>query len=143
MIREAMMIRFAAALLFPLAITVHLAAATNCDPLPTLALSDVRTRPIGDHVQSDRVLDGTAFIDELPLVFAEVRLYSGTKLIQLTTTDGEGHFLLENLSLGRYTLTLENLGSFRLEVTRPSFPQQFFYSFGKYHGCLSWGADSN
>jgi hypothetical protein len=138
-----MLIPFTATMLLFLAVTVHWARAANCDPLPVVPIAGVRTTLVGDHVRTDRVLDGTASIEELPLVFAEVRLYSGKKLVQVTATDAQGHFLLEDLPLGRYTLTLENLGSFRIEVTRRHFPQQVYYGFSKYHGCLGWGADSD
>jgi hypothetical protein len=130
-------------MLASLVVTAPLAAGTNCDPLPTLEISDVRTILIGDSLRKERAIDGTASKDSEPLRFAEVRLYSGKKLVQRTTADEHGHFLLENLLLGRYTLSFEGMGSFSIEVTPPRFSQQSYYDFSSRHGCLSWGETSD
>ena len=135
--------RLTISMLASLAVTEPLAAGTSCDPLPRLEISDVRAILIGDTLRKDRVIDGTACKDSEPLRSAEVRLYSGKKLIQHTTTDAHGHFLLENLRLGRYTLWFEGLGSFGIEVALPSISQQAFYAFTSRHGCLSWGYSSD
>jgi hypothetical protein len=135
--------RLAVAMLASLVVTVRLGAGTKCDPLPTLQISDVRTTLIGDTLRKDRVIDGTASKDSEPLRFAQVRLSSGKKLVQRTTTDAQGHFLLENLPLGRYTLSFEGVGIFTIEVTPPRFSQQFYYNFSSLHGCLSWGETTN
>jgi len=132
-----------AVVLASLVVTARLAAGAKCDPLPTLQISDVRTTLIGDTLLKDRVIDGTAFKDSDPLRFAVVRLTSGTKLVQRTTTDAQGHFLLDKLALGRYTLSFEGMGSFSIEVTPPRFSQQFYYNFSSRHGCLSWGETSD
>jgi hypothetical protein len=133
----------AVAVLASLVVTARLPAGTKCDPLPILQISDVRTTLIGDTLKKDRVIDGTASKDSEPLRFVEVRLNSGKKLVQRTTTDAQGHFLLDKLPLGRYTLSFEGLGSFRIEVTPPRFSQQFYYNFSSRQGCLSWGETSN
>ena len=130
-------------MLASLVVTARLAAETKCDPLPTVQISDVRTTLIGDTLRKDRVIDGTASKDSEPLPFAEVRLNSGKKLVQRTTTDAHGHFLLENLPLGRYSLSFEGMGSFSIEVTPPRFSQQYYYSFSSVHGCLSWGENTD
>jgi hypothetical protein len=134
--------RLAIAMLASLVVTARL-AGTKCDPLPTLQISDVRTTLIGHTLRKDRVIDGTASKDSEPLPFAEVRLNSGKKLVQRTTTDAQGHFLLESIPLGRYSLSFEGMGSFSIEVTPPRFSQQYYYSFSSVHGCLSWGEITN
>jgi hypothetical protein len=138
-----MNIRFTVLMPMALLVTSSLAAATGCDPLPTLQISDVRTTLIGGILREDRVIDGTASKDSEPLRFAKVRLYAGKKLVQRTTTDLHGHFLLENLAPGRYTLSLEGMGRFSIEVTAPRFSQQFYYGFGSLRGCLSWGFNTD
>jgi hypothetical protein len=135
--------RLAGAMLASLVVTARLAAGMKCDPLPTLQISDVRTTLIGDTLRKDRVIDGTASKDSEPLPLAEVRLNSGKKSVQRTTTDAHGHFLLENLRLGHYTLSFEGLGSFSIDVTPARFSQQSYYNFSSLHGCLSWGETSN
>ena len=134
-----MIIRIAASALFSLAAAALVAAGPKCDPLAVLQISDVRITVVGDSVRTDRVIDGTVLKEGQPLKFAAVGLYSGRKVVRQTTTDAQGHFLLENLPLGRYTLAFKGLGSFPIEVTPPRIPQQFFYGFGSLHGCLSWG----
>jgi len=131
--------------LMPMAllVTSRLAAATGCAPLPTLQISDVRTTLVGDTLRVDRAIDGTASKDSEPLRFAKVRLYVGTKLVQRTTTDAHGHFLLENLAPGRYILSFVGMGRFSIEVTPPRFSQQFYYGFGSVHGCLNWGFNTD
>jgi len=88
-------------------------------------------------------MEGSATKDGRPLGLAQVRLYAAGKLIRNTTTDKEGHFTLLNLPLGHYRLMFKGLGSFDVEVAPPLILQNFFYGFGRSHGCLDWGADSN
>jgi len=137
--------RLAVGMLASLVVTARLAAGTKCDPLPVLQISDVRTTLIGDTLRKDRVIDGTASMDSAPLLFTEVRLHSGKKLVQRTITDAQGHFLLElnKLPPGRYTLSFEGMGSFNIEVTPPRFSQRFYYNFSSLHGCLGWGETSD
>jgi hypothetical protein len=126
-----------------LVVTAPLTARTNCDPPPTLEISDLRTTVVGETLRKDRVIDGTASKDSEPLRSAKIYLYSGKKLVQRTTTDAHGHFLLENLRLGHYTLSFEGMGSFSIEVMPPRFSQQSSYDFSSLHGCLSWGETSD
>jgi hypothetical protein len=118
-------------------------ATANCDPLPTLEISDVRTTLVGNEWKEDRVIDATASKDGKPLPLAIVRLYIGKVLVEWTMADKRGHFLLENLTVGPYTLSIQDIGRFRLEVTPPRIHQQFFYSFSSNHGCLDWGETSD
>jgi hypothetical protein len=106
-------------------------------------LDDVRTVLNGDVLTADRVIDGSAAQEGKPLSFAEVRLYAGAKLIAQMTTDEQGHFLLENLPLGRFRLSFKGLGTFNIQLDPPKLTQQCFYSFGSYHGCLDWGLTSD
>lgn len=134
--------RFLDSILFFLLVAAPLPAA-NCDPVPTLEISDVRTTLVGNDVREDRVIDATATKDGQPLPAAFVRLYIGKALVQQTLTDLHGHFLLENLTVGHYTLSIQGLGRFRLDVTPPRMHQQAFYGFSSFHGCLSWGENSD
>jgi Carboxypeptidase regulatory-like domain len=138
-----MIIRIAASALFSLAAAALVAAGPKCDPLPVLQISDVRITVVGDSLRTDRVIDGTVHKEGQPLKFAAVGLYSGRQVVRQTTTDAQGHFLLENLPLGRYTLAFKGLGSFPIEVTPPRTAQQFFYGFGTFHGCLDWGMNTD
>jgi hypothetical protein len=138
-----MYLHFAAAILLSVVGSTPLAAMTKCDPLPTLQISDVRQTLIGNSLVADRAIDGTAFKDSTPLAFAEVQLLSGKNVLRRTVTDFDGHFLLEDLSEGRYILAFEGMGSFQIEVTPARFSQQFYYGFSRYHGCLGWGSDTN
>lgn len=138
-----MVMRIAASALFSLAAAALVAAGPKCHPLPVLQIFDVRITVAGGAVRTDRVIDGTALKEGQPLKFAAVELYSGRKLVQQTMTDALGHFLLENLLLGRYTLAFKGLGRFAIEVTPPRMSQQAFYGFGRFHGCLDWGMDTN
>jgi Carboxypeptidase regulatory-like domain len=138
-----MNIRLPLLMLTALVVTSRLAAAPGCDPLPTLQISDVRTTLTGDSLREDRVIDGTASKDSEPLRFAKVRLYAEKNLVQRTTTDAHGHFLLENLAPGGYTLSFEGMGRFSIEVTAPRFFQQSYYGFSSLHGCLSWGVNTD
>lgn len=81
--------------------------------------------------------------DGKPLQFAEVRLYSGGKIVQHVSTDEQGRFLLENLSVGRYRLWFKGMGLFTIEVTPPHVMQQAHYGFSSDFGCLGWGAGTN
>jgi len=135
--------RLAIAMLASLLVAECLAAGTTCDTLPSLQITDVRTTLVGDTLRKERVIDGTASKDSEPLEFAQVRLYSGKKLVEHTTTDARGHFLLENLHVGRYRLSFEGMGSFSIEVTPPRISQQAYYGFTSLHGCLSWGLTSD
>jgi hypothetical protein len=138
-----MVIRIVASALFTLAAAALVEAGPKCDPLPVLQIFDVRTTVVGDSVKTDRVIDGTATKDFEPLRFVLVRLYAGKKVVRQSTTDAQGHFVLENLPLGRYTLSFQIMGNFRIEVTPPRFPQQDFYEFSSIHGCLGWGFNSD
>ena len=138
-----MTIRIAASALFSLVVAAHVAAGPKCDPLPILQIDDVRTTIEGDSVRTDRVIDGTVLKEGQPLRFIAVRLYSARKVVRQTTTDAQGHFLLENLPLGRYALSFQGLGRFQIEVTPPHLSQQAFYGFGSLHGCLSWGMNTD
>jgi hypothetical protein len=120
-----------------------LAAQPACAPLPTLLVQGVHSVKNGDTLTFDRAIEGVATKDGKPLALAQVRLYSAGKLIRRVTTDKQGHFTLDNLSLRRYRLSFEGLGSFAVEVKPPKFVQQFSYGFGSINGCPSWGADSN
>jgi hypothetical protein len=140
---KTMKIRLIVLMLTALAVTSRLVAAAGCDVLPTLQISDVRTTLMGNTLREDRVIDGTAFKDSEPLRFATVRLYIEKKLVQRTTTDAHGHFLLENLVPGGYTLSFKGMGRFSIEVTAPRFSQQFYYGFTSLHGCLSWGSSTD
>jgi hypothetical protein len=138
-----MNMRLTVLMLMALVVTPHLAATTGCDLLPTVQISDVRTTLVGDTLRVDRVIDGTASKDSEPLRFGKVRLYAEKKLVQRTTTDAHGHFLLENLAPGRYILSFEGMGRFSIEVTAPRIFQQFYYGFSSLHGCLSWGFNTD
>jgi hypothetical protein len=70
-------------------------------------------------------------------------LYSGKKVVRQARTDAEGHFVLENPSLGRYTLSIQGMGDFRIEITLARFSQQVFYSFFSIQGCLGWGLNAD
>lgn len=118
-------------------------AQTKCSSPPTVRVSDVRVTRAGDTLRSDRVIDGKALKDGKPLQFAEVRLYSGQKILQRASTDEQGRFLLENLSMGRYRLWFEGMGAFTIEVTPPHIMRQAHYGFSSDHVCLDWGADTN
>lgn len=118
-------------------------ATANCDTLPTLEISDVRASLVGNELKEDRVIDATAAKDGKPLPLAIVRLYIGKVLVQWTMTDKHGHFLLENLTLGHYTLSIQGVGRFSLEVTPPRIHQQVFYGFSNNHGCLDWGENTD
>ena len=124
-------------------ITTAPLATANCDPLPTLEISHVRTTLVGNAVKEDRVVDATATKDGKPLPLTIVRLYIGKALVEWTMTDKRGHFLLENLTVGHYTLSIQDIGRFSLEITPPRIHQQFFYFFSSNHGCLDWGETSN
>jgi len=126
-----------------LAATPQLAARTKCEPPPLLRVADVRTVQSGGTLRSERAIEGKVTKDGKPLPFAEVRLISGDKLVQHTTTDRQGRFLLENPSLGRYRLWFKGVGAFDVEVTPPHFMQQAFYGFRSDAGCLGWGSDMN
>jgi hypothetical protein len=104
---------------------------------------DVHTVLEGDTLSADRVIDGTASEDGQPLRLAAVRLYSGQKLVRQSTTDGHGHFLLENLSIGHYGLSFRGLGVFDIQIVRPHIVQQVFYFFSSDKGCLSWGFNTD
>ena len=134
--------RLPISILLALLITAPLATA-NCDPLPTLEISDLRTSLVGNKAKEDRVIDATAAKDGKPLPFAIVRLYIGKVVVQWTVTDKHGHFLLENLTVGHYTLSIQDIGRFSIEVTPPRIHQQSFYGFSSNHGCLDWGANSD
>jgi hypothetical protein len=119
------------------------AAQAKCSSPATVSISDVRVTRAGDTLRSDRVIDGKALKDGKPLQFAEVRLYSGGKIVQRSGTDEQGRFLLENLSEGRYRLWFKGMGVFTIEVTPTHMTQQAQYGFSSDHGCLGWGADTN
>lgn len=123
--------------------TAPLASAHFCDPLPTLEISDVRTSLVGNEMKEDRVIDATTAKDGKPLPFAIVRLYIGKVVVQWTMTDKHGHFLLENLTVGHYTLSIQDIGRFSLEVTPPRIHQQSFYGFSSNHGCLDWSENTD
>jgi hypothetical protein len=122
-----------------LTLTAPAVAQTRCPRPPTLTMFDVHTVLEGDKLRADRVIEGTASKDGQPLRLAAVRLYSGQKLVRQTTTDGRGHFLLENLSMGHYRLSFRGLGVFDIKIVRPQVVQQGFYFFTSDKGCLSWG----
>lgn len=132
---------------FPLGILLLLSPATSlpavtCSPLPVLEISDVRSTLVGDQLKKDRVLDALVMKDGQPFPAALVRLYIGHALVEQTLTDMRGHFLLEYLTVGRYTLSIQGFGRITLEVT-DGVQQQSFYSFSSNHGCLSWGASTD
>lgn len=134
--------RFLISILLSIPTTAPLATA-NCDPLPTLEISDVRASLVGNELKEDRVIDATAAKDGKPLPLAIVRLYIGKVLVQWTMTDKHGHFLLENLTLGHYTLSIQGVGRFSLAVTPPRIHQQAFYGFSNNHSCLDWGENTD
>jgi hypothetical protein len=134
-----MYIQLAASAILSLTLMAHPSVPTNCDPLPVLEISDSAIGPAGGAVKTERVIDGTVTKDSVRLQFAAVRLYSGKKVVRQTKTDAEGHFVLENLSLGRYILSIQGIGDFKVEITPPRLWQQVFYSFSSIQGCLSWG----
>ena len=138
-----MTIPIAASALFSLVVAAQVAARPKCDPLPVLQIDDVRTTVVGDSVSTDRVIDGTVLKEGQPLRFVAVRLYSGRRVVRQTMTDAQGHFLLENLPLGRYALSFQLLGRFQIDVTPPHLSQQAFYGFSSFHGCLSWGMNTD
>lgn len=124
-------------------LTIAPLATANCDPLPTLEISDVHATLVGNEWKEDRVIEATATKDGKPLPLAIVRLYIGRVLVQWTMADKRGHFLLETLTVGQYTLSIQGIGRFSLEVTPPRIHQQFFYFFSSNHGCPGWGATSD
>jgi hypothetical protein len=134
-----MYIQRTASAILSLTLMAHLPVPNHCAPLPVLQISDPATSPAGGAAKTERVIDGAVTKDSQRLQFAAVRLYSGKKVVQQTRTDAEGHFVLENLSLGRYTLSIHGMGDFKIEVRPPRFSQQVFYSFTSIQGCLSWG----
>ena len=129
-------------ILLSLLTTTPLATA-KCDPPPTLEISDVHTTLVGNEWKEDRVIEATALKDGKPLPLAIVRLYIGKVLVQWTMADKRGHFLLETLTVGHYTLSIQSIGRFSLEVTPPRIHQQVFYSFSSNHGCLDWVETTN
>lgn len=138
-----MNLRFTLLMVMILSCAANLPAQTKCDPLPVLQIDDVRTVLKGNVLTYKRDVQGNASIDGKPLAFADVRLYSAHKLVRHTTTDAKGEFLLENLPLGPYRLRFKGLGTFDIEVIPPRMMQEAYYGFTRYHGCLSWGANSD
>jgi hypothetical protein len=134
-----MCIQLATSGILSLTLMAHMPVPTNCDSLPVLQISDPGISRAGDAAKTERVIDGTVTKDSARLQFAAVRLYSGKKVVRQTRTDAQGHFVLKNLSMGRYTLSIQDMGNFRIEITAPHFSQQKFYSFSGDQGCLSWG----
>jgi len=134
-----MCIQLAASAILSLTLMAHLPVPTNCAPLPVLQISDPGISRAGGAAKTERAIDGTVTKDSARLQFAAVRLYSGKKVVRQTRTDVQGHFVLKNLSMGRYTLSFQDMGNFRIEITAPRFSQQIFYSFIGDQGCLSWG----
>jgi hypothetical protein len=136
---------FSPLLLALLAITAPSAAQSKCSPPPTVEVHGGQTVLKGDVLVWQRSIEGTAIKDEGPLQHANVRLYSGNKLVGHTATDKEGHFLLKDLSLGHYRLSFKGLGAFEIDLLPPHMAQQEYYTFSRYHGCLSvsFSADSN
>ena len=136
---------FSSLVLALLATTAQLAVRAKCPPPATVQIHDGRTVRKGDALVWERSIEGTAIKDEGPLQHADVRLYSGNKLVRHTAADERGHFLLKDLSLGHYRLTFKGLGAFEIDLVPPHIPQQEYYTFSNYHGCLSvsFSADSN
>lgn len=138
--RLALLILAALAPAFPVAAQT---AQTKCSSPPTVRVFDVRVTRADDTLRSDRVIDGKASKDGRPLQFAQVRLYFGGKIVQHVSTDEQGRFLVENLSVGRYRLWFKGMGTFKIAVTPPRMMQQAHYGFSSDHGCLDWSADAN
>jgi hypothetical protein len=135
--------RFTLLMLAFLSCAANVTAQTKCDPLPVLQIDGARFVSRGGVSRYKRVIHGGASIEGKPLAFATVQLYSAHKLFRHTTTDAKGNFLLENPPLGRYRLRFKGLGTFDIEVIPPHTVQEVYYGFTGYHGCLSWGADSD
>lgn len=91
-------------------LTIAPLATANCDPLPTLEIYDVHATLVGNEWKEDRVIEATATKDGKPLPLAIVRLYIGNVLVQWTMADKRGHFLLETLTVGQYTLSIQGIG---------------------------------
>ena len=125
-----------------LLVTISLVAAEHkCEQPPALTIYD-RMRG-GTGLSGERMVDGTAFKDEQPLQFANVRLYSNRRVVLKAKTDSEGHFLLRGIRPGSYRLALKGMGKFKVDVVPPRISQGFFYRFSSDHGCLSWGFQTN
>lgn len=142
---QAPKMRFSSLLLALLTTTGQLAARTECPQPATVQIYGGRAMRKGDALVWERSIEGTANTGEGQLRHADVRLYSGYKLVRHTATDERGHFLLKDLSLGNYRLSFKGLGAFAIDLLPPHIPQQEYYTFSNYHGCLSVGfsADSN
>ncbi|MGA8212002.1 MAG: carboxypeptidase-like regulatory domain-containing protein [Candidatus Sulfotelmatobacter sp.] len=138
-----MNLRSALSLSMLIAVPTFLAAQHKCTQSAPITISDSHTLIRGTRGLAERVIEGDAFKDYSPLQFADVRLYSGNKLVKSTRTDAHGHFLLESIPIGRYRLSFGHMGTFDVNLTAPHFTQQFHYDFESNHGCLDWGADSD
>ena len=128
--------------------TLALGADKKCAPPPAITIYDVPAAvgyAIGDltTLSAERMVDGGAFKDDEPLQFADVRLYSGSRLVHSTKTDSHGYFQLRAPRVGSYTLVFKAMGTFKVEVLPPHITQHSQRSFSSNHGCLSWGSDTN